>query len=187
MYQKIYKVMELYLGDFRGRYYLREISRLTKLPLRTTQRVLKDLEEGGVMKSEKSGKNRYYFLNLKNTRTKLHLLIAEINRTLEFLKRYKPFNMFLGERIEACLVVFGSFASFRADRTSDLDLLIIGKEELPFHLLPYRVHKISLTKKQFEQALKNRDTVIKEILKNHVILTDHSYFLEALWSYYGEA
>jgi len=184
MYQKRNKIISLYLCNFRARYYLREISKLTKLPLRTTQRLLQELEKERIMKTKKEGKNKYYFLNLQNVKTKFFLLMGEIEKTLLFLKKYLPFNSFLKEKINVCLVVFGSFAEFKAEKGSDLDLLIIGKNSLPFYLLPYKIHKVILTKKQFEKALDRGEPLIKEILKNHIILNGHSYFLNKLWEYY---
>lgn len=184
MYQKRDKILRIYLRNFKVRYYLREVSKLTGLPLRTTQRLLTKLEEEKVMKSERVGKNKYYFLNLGNIRTKLHILISEISKTIDFLSRYKVFNLFLKEKINACLIVFGSFAEFKPEKTSDLDLLIIGDKNLPYHLLPYKVHKINLTEKQFEKALMKKEPLMKEILKKHIILTKHSYFVDKLWDYY---
>ena len=187
MYQKRNEIIKLYLSDFKAKYYLREISKLANIPLRTTQRLLEELEKKKIIRSRKEGKNKYYFLNLQNIKTKFYLLLAEINKTLIFLEKYPVFNSFLKEKINSCLVVFGSFAEFKATKTSDLDLLIIGKEEPPFHLLPYKIHKIKLSKKQFENALKQDEPLLKEILKNHVILTNHSYFLGKLWKYYEKA
>ena len=186
MYQKRDIIMRLYLSNFKKRYYLREISKLTNIPLRTTQRLLQELEDDRIIRSRKEGKNKYYFLNLQNIKTKFYLLIAEINKTLIFLEEYPVFHSFLKEKINSCLVVFGSFAEFRATKTSDLDLLVIGKEEPSFHLLPYEIHKIKISEKQFEKGLAQDEPLLKEILKNHVVLTNHSYFLEKLWNYYGK-
>ncbi len=185
MYQKEYKILKLYLSNFKARFYLREIARLTKIPLRTVQRLLNKLEDENIIKSLDEGKNKYYFLNLQNINTKYYLIIAEINKTLEFLSQYPEIKSFLKEKIDSVLIVFGSFAKFKATKTSDLDLLIIGNEPA-FYLLPYEIHKIKLTKQQFEKALFKNEPLIKEILKNHVVLTNHSYFIEKLWDYYGK-
>ncbi len=185
MYQKRNEVLKLYLNNLNARFYLREISKLTGLSLRTTQRILNKLESERIIKSKKEGKNRYYHLNLQNVKTKFYLLIAEIEKTLNFIDKYPIFKTFLRERINSCIVVFGSFAEFKASKNSDLDLLIIGKKP-SFYLLPYRVHNINLSEKQFETALKRGELLIKEIVKNHVILTRHSYFFEKLWDYYEE-
>ena len=187
MYQKRDKIMKLYLTNFKARYYLREISKLANLPLRTTQRILAKLEKEKIIKSEKAGKNKYYFLNLQNIKTRFFLLITEINKTLEFLEKYPVLKPFLKEKINSCLVVFGSFAELKATKTSDLDLLVISnrKEKVPFYFLPYRIHKIKLSVVQFRKALQ-KDALAKEILKNHVVLTKHSLFMDILWEYYGK-
>jgi DNA-binding transcriptional ArsR family regulator len=189
MYRKRDKIISLYCSDLKGRFYLREIAKLTRLPLRTVQRTLSYLEKEGVMRPVREGKNKYYSLNLQNVKTKFYLLSAEIYRTLVFLDRYPVFKTFLKEPIDACLAVFGSFAEFKATKTSDLDLLVVAdkKLSLPSHLLPYSVHEISLTERQFTKALRRHEPVVKEAVKNHIVLTKHSYFVEALWRHYGAA
>jgi len=41
------------------------------------------------------------------------------------------------------IIVFGSFAKFKAEKDSDLDILSLSKEEqkVPFHLLSYKIHQ----------------------------------------------
>ncbi len=185
MYQKCYKILELYLKNFKEKYYLREIANLADLPIRTTQRILRDLESEGIIKAERVGKNKYFFLNMLEVKTKILLTVAELYRTLDFVIKYPAIKMFLKEQIDQCLVVFGSFAKFKATKTSDFDLLIIGdsKRELPLYLIPYKVHQIKLRKKDFERFIR-KETLGKEILKNHLVLTKHSYFVDMLWQYY---
>lgn len=181
-------LLKLYCSNFRTRYYLREIAKLTNLSLRTAQRLLFELEKKKIMKSKREGKNKYYALNLQNIKTKFYLLEAEINKTLELLDKYPIFQSFLKENFSAPLIVFGSFAEFKATKESDLDLLIIANEKIiiPKHLLPYEIHEIKLNEKTFQKALKKNEPLIKEILKNHIILTGHSYFVDFLWDYYGK-
>ena len=85
------------------------------------------------------------------------------------------------------IIVFGSFAKFNPDKNSDLDLLIVSKEqELAFHLLPYKVHKINLKEKSFLKAIKEQETLIQEIEEKHIILNNHSLYVNTMWSYYGK-
>ncbi len=88
MYQKGNKesvILALYLKDYNAQFYLREISKLTKIPLKTTQNLLLNLEKEKVIKSTKQGKNKYFKLNLDNIQTKLYLLQSEIHKTLLFM------------------------------------------------------------------------------------------------------
>ncbi len=189
MYQKGNKELEilcLYLGDYIKSFYLREISKLSKLPLKTTQNILKKLEEKKILKAVLHGKNKYFSLNLDNIETKNYILQAEIYKTNLLIKKYPIFKTFLKElKSTSLLVIFGSFAQFIARKDSDLDLLIVPKkekEEIPLHLLPYKIHKISLNEKNFLKAVESEEKIIKEIFKNHVILNNHSFFVNIAWN-----
>lgn len=192
MYQKRNKelnIIALYTGNYKQRFYLREISRLTKIPLKTIQNLLVNLEKNKILKSKLEGKNKYFSLNLDNIHTKSALLQAEIYKTNIFIEYYPNFNTFLKSlNTDALLIVFGSFAKFKSNKISDLDLLIISEKEqkLPFHLLPYKLHKINLSKNSFIKAIEKQETLIKEIEENHIILNNHSLYVNVMWNYYGK-
>lgn len=181
------EILTLYLRDYTKQFYLREISKLTKIPLKTTQNLLSNLENDKILKSNTRGKNKYFGLNLENIQTKFYLLRAEIYRTLLFINKYPLFKTFLKElKTNSPLIIFGSFAKFRANKDSDLDLLIISKERLLFHLLPYKIHKIELSKSSFIKALKKQENLIKEIEENHIILNNHSFYVNIMWNQYAK-
>ncbi len=191
MYQKRnneLKIISLFRGNYKIRFYLREISKLTKIPLKTCQNVLTFLEKSKILKSKTEGKNKYFSLNLENIKTKSYLLQSEIYQTDEFIEKYFKFKMFLkSTKTTNSVIVFGSFAKFTADKNSDLDLLILSKNELklPFHLLPYKPHKINMTEETFLNALKEQEDLIKEIEENHIILNNHSFYVNTMWEQYG--
>jgi len=181
------EVISLFRGNYKSRFYLREISKLTKIPLKTCQNMLLNLENIKVLKSKTEGKNKYFSLNLENIKTKSYLLQAEIYQTDIFIEKYSQFKMFLKSlKTTIPIIVFGSFAKFKADKNSDLDLLIISKKEvkLPFHLLPFKPHQINLIEKTFVKALKEQENLIKEIEENHIILNNHSFYINTVWNYY---
>lgn len=192
MYQKRNKesiLLELYLGDYTKEFYLREISKLTKIPLKTTQNLISNLEKEKILKSYVRGKNKYFKLNLNNTETKFYLLQAEIHKTKLFIEKYPSFRTFIKDlKINNPLIIFGSFAKFTTDKNSDLDLLIIllKKEKLPLYLLPYKIHKIELSETLFKKSLEKSEPLIKEIKKNHILLNNHSFYINTIWSYYHE-
>ena len=142
-----YEVLMLYLGGYSREFYLREISRLTKIPVKSTQNAVKTLEEARIIRSTLKGKNKYFSLNRENIQTRLQILHAEIHKTIIFLSKYPQFKTVLKEMPNVTAVVFGSFSRFTAEKDSDLDVLVIGKDKenvpdqkLPYHLLPYLVH-----------------------------------------------
>jgi uncharacterized protein len=192
MYQnrnKDLEVLALFMKGYSKQYYLREIAKLAKIPLKTTQNLVNLLTQNNILKSHVSGKNKYFGLNLDNVETKLCLLKAEAQRTISFMNKYSLFKTFLKEiKADELLIVFGSFARFNAHRDSDLDLLMITnvKLKLPLHLLPYKAHKIELSKKAFKESVKKNEPLIKEIEENHIILNNHSSYLNVMWDYYGK-
>ena len=191
MYQKRNKelsIISMYTEDYRARFYLREISKLAKLPLKTCQNTLANLEKEKILKSKTEGKNKYFALNLDNINVKSYLLKAEIYKTDLFLDKSPECKTFLKSiNTNSTIIVFGSFAKFKADKNSDLDLFIIsGKEEkLPYHLLPYKIHQKTLKEKSFKKALLEKEALIKEIEANHIILNNHSSYINIIWGFYG--
>lgn len=181
------EVLRLYTQDYKSQFYLREISRTIKFPLKNVQNILSSLEKAGILKSSLRGKNKYFYLNLDKVQTKLILLQTEIYKTLLFLEKYPLFKTFLKKvTTQTPIIVFGSFAKFTADKDSDLDLILIQKkqEKLPGHLLPYKVHAIILSEESFRKALEKQETLIKEVETNHLILNNHSFYVNVIWNYY---
>ena len=191
MYQKRnneLEIISLFLGDYKRQFYLREISRLTKIPLKTTQSKIIALEKKGILKGNIRGRHKYFRLNLDSIKTKLYLLQAEIDRTIYFIEKYKLFKTILKEiKTDNPIIVFGSFAKSTASKESDIDILIISnrKEDLPTHLIPYKIHRIDLSKNSFIKALRSNESLIKEIEENHVILNNHSTYVNIMWDHYG--
>lgn len=182
-------VIALYSGDYKARFYLRQIGRLSKMPLKTCQNVIANLEKERILKSRVEGKNKYFSLNLDNIDVKSYLLKAEIYKTDLFLEKYPGLKTFLKSiNTNSILIIFGSFAKLAADKNSDLDLFIISdkEEELPSHLLPYKIHKNSLSEESFKKAVSEKETLIKEIEANHVILNNPFSYVNIMWGYYGK-
>ena len=192
MYKKRNKeldIINLYTGNYRGRFYLREISKLAKLPLKTCQNILKSLEKEKILKSKLEGKNKYFSLNLENIHTKSYLLQAEIYKLDNFLKNYPQFKIFLKLlNTNISIIIFGSFAKLKAEKESDLDLIILSKkkQELPLHLLPHKIHNIELSEDSFKKALNEKEALIKEIEENHIILNNPFSYVNIIWRYYGK-
>jgi len=191
MYHKRNKELEvisLYRGNYKIRFYLREIAKLTKIPVKTIQTLLTKLEKESILKSMVEGKNKYFSLNLDNIQTRSMLLQSEIYKTNLFLEKYPVFKTFLKSiKTNDLFLVFGSFAKLSANKMADVDMLIIStKETFPFHLLPYKIHKIILSEESFIKAVREQEILIKEIEENHIILNNHSLYINVMWGYCGK-
>jgi predicted nucleotidyltransferase len=189
MYIKRYKgleIIKLYLRDYTKQFYLREISKLTQIPLKTTQNLIANLEREKILKSTTRGKNKYFVLNLDNIQTKFYLLQSEIKKTMLFLEKYPIFKTFLKElKTDILIIIFGSFAKMTADKDSDLDILTTSKQ-LPLHLLPYKIHKIEISESTIKKAVKKQEDLIKEIEDNHIIINNHSLYVNIMWRHYAK-
>jgi len=192
MYQKRNKWLEviaLYTGNYKAEFYLRQIAKLAKLPVKTCQNFLSQLEKDKILKGKIEGKNKYFSLNLDNIQTKPYLLQAEIHKTDLFLENYPQIKTFLKSfNTNIPIIVFGSFAKLKANKDSDIDLFIVSEkgQKLPFHLLPYKVHQVNLSENSFMKSLKEQEVIIKEIEENHVILNNHSFYVNMMWGYYAK-
>ncbi|MBI2543256.1 MAG: nucleotidyltransferase domain-containing protein [Candidatus Aenigmarchaeota archaeon] len=191
MYQKRNReleVLSLFTINYKREIYLREISKFSRIPLKTTQNTLKSLEKSRIIKSMQRGKNKYFSLNMSNIQTKLYLIQAEIYKTGIFLEKYPQFKTFLKEvTAPNPMIVFGSYAKLTANKNSDIDILTISKKKpkLPFHLLPNKIQLINLSENDFIDSFRKQEALMKEIEENHVVLNNHSFYVNALWNHYG--
>jgi predicted nucleotidyltransferase len=117
------EVLKLFLLNPSGRYYLREIQRLTGQPLQAIQRETEKLAHIGLLQAERDGNRLYY----------------SVDRSFPILPELKGIflkTVGLGDVLSAAVdgskeiqvaFVFGSYAANQEDAESDLDLCIIGR------------------------------------------------------------
>ena len=186
MYKNKYRILELYLSDWKRKYYLREISYKTGLLLRTVQNITGSMVNENILHQEYKGRNKYYSLNLNNIIVKYELMITEIERTKNFLKKYKQFQLLLKQiKNLPPILIFGSYAENRQSHKSDIDILVISNKEIEeLNILPHELHIITINNKTFVKWFKKEETLLKEILRNHIFLNHHYYFIDLFWWYY---
>ena len=192
MYQKRnneLEVIDLYRGNYKARFYLRQISKLSKLPLKTCQNALIKLEKNKILKGKTEGRNKYFILNIDNIQAKSLILQSEIYKTSKFIDDCPQFKTFLKSlNTNIPVILFGSFAKLREEKKSDIDMLVISEKEtnLPSHLLSNKIHKINLSESSFKKAIEEKETIIEEIEENHIILNNHSFYVNVMWNHYGK-
>lgn len=189
MYKNIYKILLEYTKNYLGAYYLRELQQKTGLALKTVQNALHYLEQEHILLSKYKGKHKYFLLNFQNPLAKLWLLQTEIERTKTFLKEQPFFNLFTKKLpSDSTIILFGSRAKGNARKHSDVDIFFISRKKLklPTAFLPFSVHEVKISEKDFPRSVKEQETLIKEIEHHHVILHNPVTWVDVQWRHYAQ-
>lgn len=177
-----FRILSEFLGDYDKRIYGRDTAKKLRMNQKTVSNVLNELEKEHILKFAQEGKNKYYYLNRFYNYTKEIIKLIEIQRKINFLEKYKKIKELfskLEEKTEGILIIFGSYANFNANEKSDLDVFVVGKIKDVDDLEGLYDIKINLVKINNGKFDKN-EHIIKEIIKNHIILKGAEDFIELI-------
>lgn len=166
-------VLNYFFLNPQARSYTNELARLFKIDPKNLDRKLKELEKEGLLKSEFSGKQRYFFLNRSYSLLKEYKKI--ILKTVGFEKK-------LAEKLAnlpglTSAYIFGSYSKNKMDAMSDIDILLIGSHsplEAQRLVLPLQkeiqreINIIDMSKKEFAAKKKNYDAFLKNVLASSI-------------------
>jgi predicted nucleotidyltransferase len=193
-----FRTLSLYRGDYSTSLHLRAIAKLLNTSHMTLLPYLKHLEELKILLSKKVGRNKQYLLNKDNILTKYYLTTTEEIVTIDYLEKnflVKKLAEHLNNMDTANpLILFGSYAKNYATEESDIDLFSIGKpaENQLNHIKKFeatfgiKINIKTATTENFNAGLRTGDILIKEIVKNHIILRNPDHFVTMLWRYHVE-
>lgn len=135
-----------------------------------------------------------YSLNLKNNIVLKLCELTEAQKLERFYSRNSEMEIILKDFLKKIkdedlvnVTVFGSVAKEKYTKESDIDILVITNKKKDFSSELRKIHAeygknisvINLTKKEFKE--RRTEPIIKEIIKNHLILSGYEYFIsEAL-------
>lgn len=154
--------------------YVNEMVRLLKVDRGNLIKKLKSLEKEGIFSSEFRGNQKYFSLNKRYPLLKEYKNI--ILKTIGFEKKIQELLRDLKGIKEA--YIFGSYAKDKMDLSSDIDLLVIGKQdtiELQRRIsklqeqINREINVISIEDKEFQRKRKNKDPFIINILRERKI------------------
>lgn len=196
---KEYHVLIPYLGNYKAKFHIREIARKMEMNHRTVALALKRLENREIVRHIVSGRNKMYFLNMDNPYTKNflrdvesyrhgRLLNVDIIRELYDSIMQPPFP-------RTPVIIFGSYAKGSHTKKSDIDILLLGKNEKilkavkKFELKYDRiVHTQVFSPGRFLDGIKEKEPLFMEILEDHIIINNQEAFVDILWRhFYGQA
>ena len=193
-----FRILASYRTDYSASIHVRAMAKLISTSHVTLLPHLKRLEQLKILYSEKTGKNKQYRLNKDNILTKHYLTITEELTTINYLEKnflMKKFVEHLASTDTASpLILFGSYTKDYATEESDIDLFCIGKtsQNQINHIKKFEstfgkeINIKTATTENFNAGLRTGDTLIKEIVKNHIILQNADSFVTMLWRYYTE-
>jgi len=189
----IFEILNLYRTDYTKSLHVRAIAKLLDTSHVTLLPYLKELEKTKILTSKKVGKNKEYTLNSDNILTKYYLTVSEKLETIKYLQKNflikKVSQHLININLQGAVVLFGSYAKNIATETSDIDLFHLGKLSENQITEIKKIGKIygkeisikTSSIENFNEALKTGDTLIKEIIKNHIILHNPDLFTNLLW------
>lgn len=168
------ELLKIYFAHPERQYYIRELARVLHLPAAYIRRELMDLEKIGLFSSEFIGKEKFFRLNqnflfYKEVKSIVNKTIGVEGRIKQILEKSK--------NIEAAYL-FGSYAKDKLTPESDIDLLIIGRENnVEIHNEIYglqaeldrEVNIIDISKKEFVKRQKKKDEFLGEIFSGKII------------------
>ncbi|AJF62246.1 MAG: hypothetical protein QT11_C0001G0088 [archaeon GW2011_AR20] len=154
---QINKIENLFFENPSREFYLREISKLIKIPKTTVQRKLIDLKNKELINKLKTKPHPRYRANTENFYYKYY----KKNRIIENLYKSNLIEFLIKEANPSAIILFGSCAKGEYDAKSDIDLFL-GSNEFRLDLKNYEEklkHKINIIFKQnigdFNTELKN--------------------------------
>jgi len=194
----IFEIMSFYLIDYSASIHIRAMAKRIGTSHVALLPHLKRLEELKILNSEKAGRNKQYTLNKDNILTKHYLIATEELVTIGYLEKTFLIKK-LAEHLNNIdtsnpLILFGSYAKGYATEESDIDLFSIGKltEDQQNNIKNFEStfgKKINLkitSPENFNTGLRTGDILIKEVVANHIVISNPDPFVTMLWRQYVE-
>lgn len=188
-----WKILELFYKGKNKKIHLRDIARQTKMNENSASRFLASLEKQDILKSEKDGNLKKYFMQKNNNVYSIFSLfdIDKFNRLP--LLRKNAIKYFFKELKEKPIILFlfGSTAKEIFTNKSDLDLLMIVNKKIKVEEAQkyaeaqtgIRISCFQIKYNDFLRELKTQeDKVIGSAIATGYPLTNHIKFYE---EYYG--
>lgn len=168
------KLLTLFMMNPGRALYVREIARTTGENINAVRRELANLEEIGLLTSERRGNSKYYMVNQKMPiYNELARIVLKTEGVANLLQ-----NTLVELGVEAAFI-YGSFATGEAGAESDIDLFIIGElnEEALIHTirdvekeLSREINYALFTAQEFENRVKTKDPFVLNVLNEPKII-----------------
>ncbi len=174
------KILKLLLSNKEKEFTIRAISKEVVIDYKTVHIIVKGLIRSNTVRAKKAGQTILCSINQKGFNA--DVFKVESIRKEELLKNkdlYALHNYFKDIKEPFfILLLFGSYASGKAGKGSDIDLMLIAdnddlrkKAKKIVSLIPLSIHFLDFSSKEFLSMLKTTEfNVGKEAVNNNIIL-----------------
>jgi predicted nucleotidyltransferase len=191
LHNKYFEILEQFLGDYGKEIHGRGLIGKVSLSQKGIALALDDLEKNGVLISQKKGNMKFFKLNKRHSEICDLLISVEIRKKIKFMNTHRKIATIFN--FDSRVVgIFGSYARGTQKMTSDLDIFIIGTKRKDDYrqkgnLFDLEVSVKYFTEKEFKKLLKEGNSLIKEIIKDHICIFGVEKFIQLLWGeFYGD-
>ncbi len=160
---------EILILLLRGENHLRNIARELKMSHSTVQRKLVNLVKEQILESKTEGKNKVFKIK-KGMIAKTSIYVVEQYKVMKLFQQYPELSIITEDIIKKTsqdiVILFGSYAKGIAKKESDIDIYIETTSKKMKKEVENVHSKIKVKIGEFDTS----SLLIKEIVKNHVIL-----------------
>ena len=165
------KLLEFFIFNPKTEVHIKELSRKLKISPSTTKYWCDLFLKHGILIVNKKGTLRIFSLNNSSVYTK------EIKR-VHMLLYFKELGIEKISKKDTSLAIYGSYASGEFDENSDIDILIIGKDNevnkdfvLKFEKkIKKQVQLTIIPYYKWEEMKRKKDPFVMEVLSNHILI-----------------
>ncbi len=170
---------EILLLLLREEKHLRGIAKQLNESHSTVLRKLNKLVEENVLDYRIAGRNKVFFIK-KNLQAKNYVFNAERYKLIKLIKQCPEMGIIVEDLVkkanERMIVLFGSYSKFMAKKGSDIDLYIETRDRKTKEEVESVHSRIKVKIGDFDL----NSSLIKEIIRNHVILKGVEEFYEKI-------
>jgi predicted nucleotidyltransferase len=201
---KVISILSAMQSNIQKWYYTRELAKFAKVSTWAVSQQFSKLVDEGMVLQRAEGREKYYRLNLANSKTRKLCELFETEKKEEFLKKNRKLAWILEDfkkRISDfvpevhSIILFGSVARGEATIKSDVDVLVLvsNSEEGKFKEVmgsvdrlanevsgryPKKLVPLMMMMKDFEKSLKEQKRFAVDVQEDGIVLSgQEAYYL----------
>lgn len=165
-----------------------EIARLIGTNHVTLLPHVKMLVESNIFNITINGRNKNLFIDKKSARSRLFFEMVENYKTLKYIQDVLIIKKLVDEikikNLGETIILFGSYVNKTYTKSSDIDIAVLGKKSkklTEFFGKFSQIYGKEINIKYISSFNNKDDFLVKEILKNHLILNETSKFINEVF------